>query len=341
MLPVGVVVLDAEGKAVVYNAVEERLAGRRREEVLGRDFFREHAICMDIPEMAGVFREKIGRESFFVEGDFSFPFPLLAIPREVRVQLTSFESSGQHYGLLVIRDVAYERSVDRVRETLTQMFVHDVKNPLTAITLSLSLVEMRARDDVLALEALADAREGCRRIETVLMNLLDTARLETNAFPLATRDVDLAELTGKAASLCRVAALAASCTVEVETGPEPVVANVDPDIVVRIVRNLVDNALRFAKRVKISTVVEDGQAVIVVADDGPGIPFAARGKIFEKYAQVGQEGAHARARNQGLGLTFVQLAARAHGGHVAVDCPPSGGTVFRVSFPDHPRPASS
>ncbi len=333
MLPVGVIVLDVEGRAVVYNAVEERLAGRRREEVLGRDFFGELGVCMNIPAMAGVFREKIGREPFAVEADFSFPFPLLAIPREVRVLLTSFEANGQHYGLLVIRDVAFERSVDRVRETLTQMFVHDVKNPLTAIALSLSLAEMRARDDVLALEAIADAREGCRRIESVLINLLDTARLETNTLPLSKREVDLSALAREAAGLSRAPALTAFCTIEVEEGGEPVIANVDPDIVLRIIRNLVDNASRFAKRVSISTHADEGRAVIAVSDDGPGIPAASRGKIFERFAPVGQEGAHARARNQGLGLTFVQLAARAHGGDTTVDCPPGGGTVFRVSLP--------
>lgn len=333
MLPVGVIVLDAEGKAVIYNAVEERLAGRRREDVLGRDFFREHAVCLDIPSMAGVFRANIGREPFSVEGYFSFPFPFLATPREVRVRLTSFEANGRHYGLLVIRDVAFERSIDRMEQTLTQMIVHDVKNPLTAVSLSLSLVEMRAQGDALALEAISDAREGCRRIEAILLNLLDTARLETNALPLVKRRADLSVLAERAAELSRPAALSAGCTIEVAPSSIPAFADVDSDIVLRMLHNLIDNSLRFAKRVTIAIEIRDSSAVVEVADDGPGLPLAAREKIFEKYAPVDEQGSHRRSHNEGLGLTFVRLAARAHGGDTTVECPSGGGTIFRVSFP--------
>lgn len=334
-LPVGVIVLDVEGRAVVYSATEARLSGRPREDVLGRDFFREHGVCMDVPAIAGVFREKVGREPFFAEADFSFPFPFLSTPREVRVRLTSFEANGAPYGLLVIRDVAFERSVDLMRQTLNQMIVHDLKNPLTAVASSLSFLEERANDDADALAAIADAREACRRIESILLNLLDSARLETNALPLTRREVDVSLLAAKAAELARAAARSAPISIEVMPAPLPALAIVDPDIVLRILQNLLDNALRFGSRVTVSTEVGDDRVVVAVADDGPGIPLEAREKIFEKYARVGPEGSHARARNQGLGLTFVQLAARAHGGDTTVDCPPSGGTIFRVVLPVH------
>ncbi len=334
-LPVGVIVLDAAGRAVVFNRVEERLAGRRREDVIGSDFFRDHGYCMDIPELAGTMRAHIGRGPFEAEAELTFPFPYLATPREVRVSLTSFEANEQPYGLLVIRDVAHERAVRRMRETLGQMLLHDLRAPLTVVTANLGLLSSEVRDTQDARQALEDAMEGARRLQSMLTTLLETSRLETNELPLLPTDVDVRALANSAASLVR--AIARARAVEVVLDPDPGVARaqVDPDVVVRICENLLDNAMRYATRVAIRVLEGDAHVSIEVTDDGPGIPPAQRARIFEKYARVGPEGRRVPDRDggHGLGLHFVRLAARAHGGDVVAECPPEGGARFSVRLP--------
>jgi photoactive yellow protein len=330
-MPVGIVVLDAAGRAVLYNRVEETLAGRRREDVLGRDFFREHAYCMDVPLIGGHFRERIGREELKAEGDFSFPFPFLATPREVHVQLSSFESRGAPYGLLVVRDISHERSVELMRETLSQMLVHDIKSPLTAVTMALEQLRPIVTGSEDAREAVADALEASDQIESMLGNLLDTARLETNEFPLLLATVDVHGIAAKAVTLARVVARGREAVVRIVPTAAPVLAEVDSDVVLRICENLLDNALQFARTVTIKVVQLGASVLLEVSDDGPGVPPEARASIFEKFVQG--PGRRARRRNRGLGLTFVQNAARAHGGDASLECPAEGGAVFRVVLP--------
>ena len=332
-LPVGVVVLDARGRAVVFNRVEERLSGRRREDVLGTDFFAAHAACMDVPEFGGAFREAIGRRPFHLEAEFSFPFPFLTRPREVRVQLSSFEANDQPYGLMVVRDVAHERAMAVMRETLHQMIVHDLKNPLAAVTASLHFVTPYVRDVVDAREAIEDGIVSARRIEQLLVNVLDTSRFETDEFPLALAQTDIGALARRAVAMERALVRSRALSIELHVPSEPVVAHVDADVVLRILENLIDNAARHARRVVVSVLPTENGVSLEVGDDGPGVPAALQTRIFEKYLTASPDEPQRRGMNRGLGLTFVQLAARAHGGDAQVLTGPLGGALFRVLLP--------
>ncbi|MDP2270258.1 MAG: HAMP domain-containing sensor histidine kinase [Archangium sp.] len=335
-LPIGVIVLDAAGRAVVYNRVEELLTGRRRESVLGTDFFRVHGYCMDVPHLAGQFRERIGKGPLSAEAEISFPFPFLATPREVHVQLSSFEADARPYGLLVIRDVSHERSVSVMRETLGQMIVHDMKSPLSVMTSNLSYLSSVVRDDADAKEAVGDSLEAARQMHSMLTNLMDSSRLETNSFPVSVAPVDLCVKATQAVGLARAVARAREVKLVLELPAEPVLALLDPDLVLRVFENLIDNAMRKAHLVKVSVRDEGSQVVLEVADDGPGIPPEERERIFEKYAQVVPGTSHTRGNNRGLGLTFVQHAARAHGGDASAHAAPTGGALFRVTLPTTP-----
>ncbi len=334
-LPMGVVLLDADGRTVFFNAYEETLAGRRREDVLGLDFFETVAPCMNVRELAGVFRSGIGQSSLMHELEFQFPFPHLDQPRDVVVRLRSIELYGAPYGCLYIEDVSARRSVERMKETLSRLLVHDLKNPLTVVAVNLQLLEGlgdSAADREVA-EALTDAARATERLRAMVMNLLDITRLETGAVPLRRQKLDPRELVATVVEEARGMARARDLELIAEAEASLAAWSLDADLMRRAIDNLVENALRYAPRRSCVTVAarrEAEQCIFEVANEGAAVPEELRERIFDPYVRVagGHEGT-----NRGLGLTLVQLAARAHGGRAEVRCPDSGGSQFRIVLP--------
>jgi photoactive yellow protein len=333
-LPLGVVVLDAAGKVVIYNRAEERLANRQRARVVGRDFFVEVAPCMNVSRLAGEFRAHIGRRALDVNLEFSFPFMSLDEPRDVRLKMSSFEVGAAPYAVLTVEDISAQRSVERMKETLQDLLIHDLKNPLSAILANLGFLNRVGgiRDNADAVEAISDSVQSARRLQAMLLNLLDISRLETGSLPLARADVDLDALL--AAVVEENAALARMHDAALALGPAcGLRASVDPAVLRRALGNLIENAVRHAPHVTVAARRDRDALVLEVVDDGPGVPAAMREAIFEKYTQVGSARPATASYNRGLGLTFVRLAAHAHGGDAAVDCPAGSGSAFRITLP--------
>ena len=105
----------------------------------------------------------------------------------------------------------------------------------------------------------------------------------------------------------------------------------DPEGLARVVRNLLENAVRYARdRVELSLTERDGPVELSVADDGPGVPAAARERVFERFARL-DEGRARDTGGTGLGLAIVREVVVAHGGSVTLDGGP--GARFVVSLP--------
>ncbi|HJK99649.1 MAG TPA: HAMP domain-containing sensor histidine kinase [Polyangiaceae bacterium LLY-WYZ-14_1] len=342
-LPLGVVVLDREGTVVHYNRYEEILAGRRRERVVGRDFFREIAPCMNVKDLGQRFHAAIGREPLHVELEFAFPLPFLEHPRDVVVRMVSFEVGGAPFGALLIEDVSARRSVERMKETLSSLLVHDLKNPLAVVMSNLKLLRdtETIQTDPDAFESTEGAMRSAERLQHMVLNLLDITRLETNAMPLDRREADLGRLLAAAVEESRPLARIRGAEIILDVPSEPVMAVVDQELVRRGLDNLIDNAIRYAKRsdgrVVARLEARDERAHIEVEDDGPGVPPEVADRVFEKWAQAdGMVSGTRRRLNRGLGLTFVRLMARAHGGEVSFQSPRTGGSIFHLELPQSP-----
>ncbi len=339
-LPVGVVLLDRDGRVVHYNQAEERLAGRSRDRTLGREFFVDVAPCMNVQEMAGRFFDGIGRTPLAAKVEFSFPFPQLDRPRDVLVELRSFEFDGAPFGCLFVEDVSAQRAIDRMKDNLSQMLVHDLKNPLQVILSNIGFIESRQAlhpPDEAVSEALSDTSLAATRLNTMLLTLLDVSRLETQTMPLRPSIVDLRTIAGDVARGCEALARVRGIALSVDLPASAVEAFVDAELVRRALDNLVENSIRYARRsvqVGISR-LDDGSAGVRVVDDGPGVPAALREAVFEKHVQV-QDGSE-RRDNRGLGLTFVRMVARGHGGEATCSCPAGGGSLCTMVFPPQSR----
>ncbi len=333
-LPLGVIVLDAEGRVVLYNAAEQRLARRTQASVLGKDFFTEVAPCLRVAGLADVFHERIGRQPLDEVVETSFPHPFSETPREVSIQLRSHEYEDRPYGVLYLEDVSIERAATRARELLAQLLVHDMKNPLTAVMANLDFLdgELPAGELSMAVKA---ATSGSLRLRTMIRDLLDVTRLQTGTMPPDRQRRDAAKLLLGVASEARI--VAKGLDVELVLAPPhgELVAEYDESVLRRALENLVDNALRHAPAGSAVTMAGSRRGehlVLQVSDEGSGVPAALRERIFDAHARFVPL-VDSDDHNVGLGLTFVRMAAHAHGGSASVQPRADRGSIFELVLP--------
>jgi signal transduction histidine kinase len=224
----------------------------------------------------------------------------------------------------------------RQKEELSTLIVHDLKGPLTAIY---ALLGLALRDPALAGEtraSLEEAASASLALHRMILNLLDISRSEDGRLVPRSEELQLAGVVTQVAALFGRAAEAAGQKLELEfRSPGHVLG--DRDLILRVVENLVENAIKHAPAdsvisVEISAPAE-GFVELRVRDRGKGIPEIHRHSIFEKYFQIEPSSALQARASRGLGLAFCKLAAEAHGGRVWVESNQPTGSVFCVQLP--------
>jgi signal transduction histidine kinase len=204
---------------------------------------------------------------------------------------------------------------------------HELRNPLATIISGLEVAE--AHPELLDAElAVNTLLPEAQRMRTLIEDLLVLARADEQSLVLRKESVRLEDLAEVEADRVR---RGAERTIHTDISPAHVVG--DPTALSRVLRNLVDNAVRHAKsRVDIGIEAHDDTATITVSDDGPGIPPAERRRVFERFVRLDSD----RARSSGgtgLGLAIVAELVAAHSGTVVIDDRPGGGTTMIVRLP--------
>lgn len=208
---------------------------------------------------------------------------------------------------------------EQLRLMLAQV-AHEIRNPLGGLELFASAaLETDDRDERLRL--LERVRREIESLNTIINDFLDFAR------PLhsETRLHDLREPLGEAVEIARVGFGAEGTGLDVDLPERPLMARADPDHVKRIALNLLQNAGDAGDRVQLAAWWRNGEVVVSVCDDGPGVPEASRERIFQPFVTDKEQGA-------GLGLAIVQRLLESNGGRIEL-APAASGAEFRVYFP--------
>jgi len=235
-------------------------------------------------------------------------------------------------GTLVALALLLKQARRSATDDLIQMFAHDMRSPLTVIAASLALL----RDDAPPGSEMADHVEAARtnsvRLNELANNFLDVHRMEAGYMPVHRASTDLAELARDVVAGLHVLSPTRPIAVRA-TGPGA--CDCDPQIVRRVIENLLGNALKHTPpdaAVWVDVAANDGHVQLAVRDEGPGIPAALRARLFERYATSGDASGRG-AHSVGLGLAFCDLAVRAHGGSIRVQSGEPRGTLFVVELP--------
>jgi signal transduction histidine kinase len=227
------------------------------------------------------------------------------------------------------------RRLEKLRDDLVHMIVHDLRSPLSAISGYLGLALRAGRGEISPgiLHDIEDALKATSKMTSMVNAVLDASMLEGGRMKLKIGSCDLGLVVEEVVAGLRVIAEDRRLVIGPRRGNTT--ATADKEIVARVVQNLVSNALKFTPaggEIRIGVDPDEGGVRIWVADDGPGILPEHRDKIFEKFGRVETRGAD-RVRGMGLGLTFCKLAVEAHGGRIGVGGEAGTGSVFWFIVP--------
>jgi two-component system sensor histidine kinase BaeS len=220
-----------------------------------------------------------------------------------------------------------ERSRGLERQFLLSVS-HDLRTPLTSIRgFAEALAEGRTPDPSHAASVILTES---RRLERLVQDLLELAKLDARRFSLDIRATDVAEVVADTAEGFRPAAERAgvALAVHADRAPEPAAA-ADPDRLAQVVANLVENALKYAATsIAVGAAAADGQVQLWVEDDGPGIPADDLPHVFEPFYRANR--AATRQVGTGLGLAIVHELVEAMGGEVQAQPAPAGASGTRM-----------
>jgi PAS domain S-box-containing protein len=241
--------------------------------------------------------------------------------------------------LLVWRDNTEEHKVEALRHELSNMIVHDLRNPISTISNGLDMLrEWLEEGDIepaMAAEVIHIAQDSANSLLNLVQSLLDVARLEENRMTLHSSALDLAETADCALASVMNLATNAGIEVGVDVPPDFPLVCADGEKIQRVLANLLDNALRytpFGGRIVLSATLDGEQARICVEDNGVGVPPDVRDQVFDKYAQL-ENRAFRGHKGTGLGLAFCKLAVEAHGGRIWIEDSSLGGAAFCFTLP--------
>ena len=246
------------------------------------------------------------------------PLPTSGLPDEVAPIVQALNALLQRLG----------ESLDNQRAFVADA-AHELRSPLTALKLQLQLLR-RASDDGARTAAVDGLAAGIERAARLVEQLLTLARAEPGAPPGAMERVDLAEIARQALADAHALARARATELVLDaSGPVFVVG--ERNALAALVRNLVDNAVRYsasAARVEVHVRTEADAAWLQVDDNGPGIPAAERARVFDRFYRRAASG----GEGTGLGLAIVRSVAARHAVEPTLSDSPLGGLRVTLRF---------
>jgi signal transduction histidine kinase len=222
------------------------------------------------------------------------------------------------------------------KERLTSFVVHDLKNPVNSMDLH---AQVLLREEGLSERARRSAdsiRAEARALLRLVLNLLDISKSEEGRLLVRPSVVALPALFEDLVDALRAEAESAGVRLVQTASVRQVFA--DPELLRRVLENLLDNAIRHAPKgsaVRLEAIPRDGGVELRVADQGSGIAPELRDRVFDRFMQVDASDRPVSRAGRGLGLAFCKLAVEAHGGSVSIE-DGTPGAVFCVRLPDGP-----
>ena len=236
-------------------------------------------------------------------------------------ELGELASAVDELGRSLVRAEAERSAADDERQSVVSALSHDLRTPLASLLVSIDAIE----DGIAEVdEHLPAMRQNVLALNRLVEDLFLLARADSGNLALQSESLDLAELVDEALEAMGPTASEGQVVLQAALH-QAVPVRGDATAIGRVLRNLVDNAIRHSPRggdVVVSVEVGDGTAVVQVRDDGPGFDADFLPRAFERFSQ--HDPARSRHGGAGLGLAIAQTLIQAHGGSVTIEAGPGG-----------------
>lgn len=235
----------------------------------------------------------------------------------------------------VVHDVTELRTVEKLKQHFLSVASHDLRSPLTSITMNVSILteSMGADLPLGVVTELERVQNSAQRLISLVNELLELDRLEAGKLSLEISSVGASDACEAAKDLLFGMARQSSVSIVGPVGDALILA--EEQRLVQMVANLLSNAIKFSPaggQVEINIVEKTPFAEIRIKDEGPGISAQECLTIFEKFTQAKSAG-ETKAKGTGLGLAVVKALADSHGGSVRVESELAKGSTFILSLP--------
>ena len=235
------------------------------------------------------------------------------------------------------------RELEKVRDDLMKMIVHDLKTPLTSI---IATLEMLADGDlgpvgVSQHGALRDTENKARELLHLIEDLLEVARIEETSIALDLEPLAPATLVTEIMQDWALRLQQERAVTKIEVTADAPTFMADRALLKRVFGNLIQNSLvhsSTAVELRMFARIDPRGVLFTVADNGPGIPPQYHEVIFHKFESVKTPNVP-RVRSSGLGLAFCRLVVEAHGGRIWVQSTEGAGSAFHILLPVRPPSA--
>ncbi len=231
------------------------------------------------------------------------------------------------------------RSLNELKDEFIAVTSHELRSPLTAIRGYLSLLveeDTASRMPEDTRDYLLRVYDNVNTLNNLVNNILDVSRIETDRFELQRKPTDIAELTEKIVQDFGFQAAEEQLSIRFKNKfTNPVVLNIDPVRVQQVLRNILDNSIKYTMKGKTITVEVDMKGIgiqIAIIDQGLGIPKSQIFEIFDKFKQAKNSLTRYKG-GAGLGLFIAKKIVELHGGMIWAESEIRKGTTFRIQLP--------
>lgn len=336
----GVVILDREGLVVGYNITMAGLTGWAIGEAAGKPCHEAFPLRIENRPKESTSLVRLGQRHFVDHTDTVEAVLLDRHGEALDVEVSGaplFDERARPLGwVMSVRDISKRKEMERLQKVFLSAVSHELHTPIAIIKgfagliadpdVSLDMGVIREKAGIIVEESI--------RLERMVRQMLDATRIQAGGIKLAREPENIGGLVRRVVEKMRPVVAEAGCEIELEMGDEPPLAMIDSGKMQQVLTNLLENAAKYGgKQVKIRLSWDARKARLEVSDSGPGIPEAARDRIFEPF----ERGDGKLPRGAGLGLFISKSIIDAHGGTIKVEEGERGGARFLISIPlSHP-----
>jgi NtrC-family two-component system sensor histidine kinase KinB len=325
-----IVVLDLDGRILDLNQRVIEMLGHPREQLIGADFCDLLGTARDVCQTTIQHVREGQRLSLEMQ------IPSGGGARVLETHVAKIDYGEREAIQWIGHDVSERVALERMREDLTHMIVHDLRNPLGSMMSSLQLIHtafIEQDETVPVMKLVRIAMRSGDKLYRLINSLLDLGRLEAGETELQKELVSADSLVQEAIEQIQPLALNRGQTLVAQVRPGLPRVPADRELILRVLTNLLDNAVKFTPKeghiaLSVERVGEEMQ--FTVSDTGRGIPPESIRRVFDRFVRLDNAKA---IKGTGLGLSFCKVAVEAHGGHIWVESELGHGATFHFALP--------